>query len=52
MMATYSVPNLELDVFLVDLDGAGTELHTNGEIVLLSEAFVSELQEETTFTDA
>ena len=39
------VPDLQLDVLFVYLDRACAELDTNCQIVLLSEAFVSELQQ-------
>ena len=48
---TYCVPDLELDVFLVDLNGASTEFHPDGQVMLLSEALVSELQQQAALTD-
>lgn len=38
------VPDLELNVLVVDLDGSCTELHSNRQIVLLSEPFICELE--------
>ena len=40
------VPNLQLDVLCVDLDGASSELNADGEVVLLAEALVSELEQQ------
>ena len=39
----YSVPDLEFDHFVFDMNSAGAKLHTNSEIVLLSEASICEL---------
>ena len=50
-MIAYGVPDLELDVFIVDLDGAGTEFNTDREVVLLAEAFVRELKEQARFAN-
>ena len=41
---TYSVPDLQLDVLIVDLDGSCTELDPDSQIVLLPEALVCELE--------
>jgi hypothetical protein len=41
---TYSVPDLEFDVLIVDLDGSCTELDPDSQIVLLPEALVCELE--------
>ena len=49
---TYGVPNLKLDVFVVDLDGSGTELDSDRQVVLLAEALVRELKEEAGLADA
>ena len=38
------VPNLKFDVLLLDLNGAGSKLYSDCEIMLLTEAFVSELK--------
>jgi len=40
------VPDLKLDVLLLDLDGACTELDADGQVVLLTESLVRELEEE------
>ena len=42
----YCVPNLQLYILIIDLNGAGTEFDSDGQIVLLPEALVSELEEE------
>ena len=49
---SYCVPDLELDVFVVDLDCPRTELDAYSQIVLLSEPFVSKLEKQTRFPDA
>jgi len=49
---TSRVPDLQLDIFLSDLDSARAEFNSNGQVVLLAEALVCELEEETGFTDA
>lgn len=41
---TYSVPDLQLNVLIVDLDGSSTELDPDCQIVLLPEALVCELE--------
>jgi hypothetical protein len=41
----YCVPDLEFDVLIIDLYGTRTELDANSQIVLLSEALVSELKQ-------
>ena len=41
----YCVPDLEFDVLIIDLNGACTEFDTDCQIVLLSEALVSELEQ-------
>ena len=43
-LLTSGVPDLQLDVLLVDLDCARTELDSNGQIVLLSESLVCKLE--------
>ena len=45
-----SVPDLQLNVFFVDLNRASSELHANCEVMLLAESFVSELQQKTRFS--
>lgn len=42
----YSIPNLELDVLVIDLYGTSPEFDSDGKIVLLSESLVSELEEQ------
>ena len=39
------VPYLQLDVLVVDLNCAGAELNTDGQVVLLAEPFVGELEQ-------
>ena len=39
------VPNLQLDVFLLDLDCASAKLNTDCQVVLLAESFVRELKQ-------
>ena len=46
MCITYSIPNLQFDVFIVDLYGPCTKFDTYGQVMLLSEAFVCKLQEQ------
>lgn len=41
----HSVPNLELDVLIVDGDHARPKLHANCEVVYRLEALVCELQQ-------
>lgn len=45
------VPDLQLDVFLLNLDCAGTELDSDGQVVLLAEPLVCELKEEARLSD-
>ena len=45
------VPNLQLDVLLLDLDRAGTKLDANGQVVLLTEPLVCELEEQAGLAD-
>ena len=46
-----SVPNLQLDVLVVNLDGPGTKLYANGEVVLLPKPLVRELQKKAGLAD-
>lgn len=46
-----SVPNLQLDVLVVDLNRAGSEFDANRQIVLLTEALVCELEEQAGLAD-
>lgn len=39
------VPDLQLDVFLLNLDCAGAKLNTDRQVVLLAESFVRELKQ-------
>jgi len=48
----YCVPDLEFDVFIVDLEVSSPEFHPDGQVMLLSESFVCELEEEARFTDS
>ncbi len=48
--STYGVPDLKFDILLVDLDGSRSEFDTYGQIVLLSEALVRELEQEAGLT--
>jgi hypothetical protein len=42
---------LQLDVLVLYLDGAGAELDPDGEVVLLAEPFVRELEQKARFAD-
>lgn len=42
-----SVPDLELNVLFVDLDGAGAKLDSDRQVMLLSEALVRKLEQQT-----
>ena len=42
-----SVPDLKLNVLFVDLDGAGAELDSDCQVMLLSEALVRKLEQQT-----
>lgn len=42
----YRVPDLQLDLLCVNVDHAGTELDSDGEVVHRLEALVRELQEQ------
>ena len=50
-LLTSGVPNLQLDIFLLDLDGTSAELDTNCQIVLLTEPLVCELKQQTRLAD-
>ena len=41
-----SVPNLQLDVFLVELDSASPKLDADGQVVLLTESLVCKLEQQ------
>lgn len=45
------VPDLQLNVFLLDLNGTSTKLNSDGQIVLLTESLIRELEEETGFSN-
>ena len=47
----HRVPNLQLDVLVVDLNRAGSEFDANRQIVLLTEALVCELEEQAGLAD-
>ena len=51
-LLTCGVPDLQLDVLASDLDRAGSELHSNRQIVLRAEPFVCELQQQARFSHA
>lgn len=46
-LLTGGVPNLKFYIFLVDLDRPRAELYADGQVVLLTEALVSELKQQT-----
>lgn len=48
----YCIPDLQFDGLLADGDHLGSEFHSDGDFVFLSEAVVDELQEEAGFPDA
>ena len=39
----YSVPDLKLNVFIINLDCAGSEFNTYGQVMLLSKPLISKL---------
>jgi len=43
---------LKLDVLVIDLDGPGTELHPDCQVVLLAETLIRELKEQARLADA
>ena len=45
------VPDLQLDVLLLDLDRAGSKLDSDGQVVLLAEPLVCELEEQAGLAD-
>lgn len=45
------VPNLQFDVLLLDLDRAGSKLDANGQVVLLTEPLICELEEQAGLAD-
>ena len=47
----YSVPDLELDVFAVNIDHSSAEFDSNGDFMFLSESLVDELKEKAGFAD-
>lgn len=51
-MEGYSVPDLEFYGLFADRDHLGSEFHSDGDLVLLPEAVVDELQEEAGLSDA
>ena len=48
----YSVPNLQLNLSIANVDRSRSELYSDGEVVLRSESLVSELQQKTTLSNA
>ena len=44
---THRVPDLQLDLFALDVDHPGAELDTNGEIMNWLKPFISELKQQT-----
>ena len=42
---------MELDVFVVDLYSSGSEFDSDGQVMLLSEAFVGKLEQKTGFAN-
>lgn len=52
MCVSYSIPYLEFDVLVVDLYGACAEFYSYGQVVLLPEPLVSELQQQARLTNA
>lgn len=51
MCSHNNIPNLKLDIFLINHDHASTELDTNRKIVNGLEALVSELQQQARLAD-
>ena len=49
--SAHGVPDLQLDLIVVNADRTRAKLHTNGEVVLCLEALVGELKEEARFAD-
>ena len=49
---THRVPNLQLDLLVIDSDHPGTELNTDGQIVNLLKPFVCELQQQARLSHA
>ena len=45
------IPNLEFDLFVADSDSASAEFDADGQIVVIAESFVGELQKQTGFAD-
>ena len=46
---SYRVPDLQFDLFSLDVDHSGSELHANGQIVDRLKSLVSELKQEAGF---
>ena len=44
---THRVPDLQLDLFALDVDHPGAELNTNREIMNWLKPFISELKQQT-----
>jgi hypothetical protein len=52
LRSVYSVPDLQFDYFALDFNSLSSELGPYSEVVVRSEAFVGELQEQTGLADA
>ena len=51
-LLTSSIPNLHLDVVIAVLDHLGTELHSDGDFVLLSVPLIGVLQQQALLANA
>ena len=50
-MRAYSVPDLKFDAFIFNADHLGSEFDTNGDVMLMSVAVVSELKQQAWFSN-
>ena len=48
----YSVPNLQLNLSIANVNRSRSELYSDGEVVLRAEPLVSELQQKATLSNA
>lgn len=48
---TCSVPYLQLDVLVINLNGSCSKLNANRQVMLLAESFVCELKQKARFAD-